>query len=840
MTAERRKYLTRKRDVIFLTFGLSILLISAGIMFYKYEENRIRNSKHDELKTIAKLKIDQISEWYKDEMNDAEILARNPILINYINKWLTTENRNMKSDLLQEVASLQEEHDYKNILVADFEGRVILSTNASDDFVDTLLQKQIKNSILTQEVISTDIYINEKNNNIQICFIAPLNKITGVSQAAIMFVIDPANNIYPIIKSWPTSSKTAETILVRRENNYALVLNELRHKSNTALKERIILDKTEYSIVNAVLGKQGIFEGKDYRNEEVLAHLSPIPGAKWFIVSEIDKSEAFSELYFRTFVIVAFVLLLIMLAGSGLVLIYNSRQKNIYMELYNTERKLLESQDEFRTILYSIGDGVITTDVNGKVKQMNHEAERLTGWKEKEAQGIKLEKVFVIVNEKTRETVENPVNIVLREGKVVGLANHTVLISKNNSEVPIADSGSPIKNENNEVSGVVLVFKDQTKEYKSQKALEESEERLRLALQSSGQSIFEHDIIRNELSFTEEYQKILGYELNSLVENASQWIQKVHPDDRDVLRNAYYEYYEHKTKEYNVEFRQKNKNGEWIWFYSRGKIVSFDENGKPLKLVGTLIDITNLKKIEEQLREAKERAENSEKIKSEFLAQMSHEIRSPINVILSYADLIRSNIVDQINKELLPGFESISTAGKRIIRTIDLILNMSDLQLGTYDVVKKEFDVKNLIISLIREYSSAAAKKNLQLNFVEETKNTLLTNDDYAVSQIIANLIDNAIKYTKEGNVDVILYRDEKDNMLVCVSDTGIGISEEYMPKLFTPFSQEEHGYSRTYDGTGLGLALIKKYCEIISADIFVESKKGEGTKFTVLLKGIE
>jgi hypothetical protein len=119
MTAERRKYLTRKRDVIFLTFGLSILLISAGIMFYKYEENRIRNSKHDELKTIAKLKIDQISEWYKDEMNDAEILARNPILINYINKWLTTENRNMKSDLLQEVASLQEEHDYKNILVAD-------------------------------------------------------------------------------------------------------------------------------------------------------------------------------------------------------------------------------------------------------------------------------------------------------------------------------------------------------------------------------------------------------------------------------------------------------------------------------------------------------------------------------------------------------------------------------------------------------------------------------------------------------------------------------------------------------------------------------------------------
>ena len=809
-------------------------------MFYNYEAGRIRDIKYEELKSIAKLKIDQIVEWYQDELSDAGTLSRNTVLIANINKWLGTESEIVKSDLLSEISALKEEHNYKDILLVNPDGKIIFSINSFEKNVDKILLDVLKKSIVNSEVTSSDLYLNKLKSEIEICFVAPLYNLQKIHAAALVFIIDPQKYLYPFIQSWPSSSKTAETLLVRKENNQVLMLNNLRHRKNSALRERFGLENRKLPAANAVLGVKGIFEGIDYRGAEVIAHLNPIHGTNWFMVSKVDKTEVLSELNFRTVVIAGFVLLLILLSGSGLAMVYNSRQKNIYKELYNTEKELWESQEEFKTTLYSIGDGVITTDVNGRIKQMNHEAERLTGWSENEAEGVELEKVFVIINEKTRTSVENPVNRVLKEGIVVGLANHTILISKDTSERPIADSGAPIKNKDGEITGVVLVFKDQTKEYISQRALEESEARLRLALQSAGQSIFEYDITNNELRFTSEYQKILGFENEALTEDATEWIGKIHPEDRDIMRKVYFDYIEDKLEEFSVEFRQKNIHGEWLWILSKGKIISKDKNGIPQRLLGTLIDITALKNIEKQLIEAKEKAENSEKIKTEFLAQMSHEIRSPINVILSYVDLIRNNIFDQINKELLPGFESITTAGKRIIRTIDLILNMSDLQLGTYEVYKKEFNLKSLIHSLLKEYATAAAKKNIQLNLIEKTNNTLLTNDDYAVGQIFANLIDNAIKYTNKGSVDISILRDSDKKLIVSVSDTGIGISNEYMPKIFTPFSQEENGYSRSYDGTGLGLALIKKYCEIIGANITVESEKGKGTRFTVFLESIE
>ncbi len=251
-------------------------------------------------------------------------------------------------------------------------------------------------------------------------------------------------------------------------------------------------------------------------------------------------------------------------------------------------------------------------------------------------------------------------------------------------------------------------------------------------------------------------------------------------------------------------------------------------------LVSIIRDVSSIKEMENQLFLAKENAEKSDRLKSEFLAQMSHEIRTPINSILSFTSLIREELEESISDDLDIGFNVIDNAGKRIIRTIDLILNMSAVQTGTYEFNPQKIDIqKDVLSSIYEEFYLQAKEKGIVLELINKSVDPVIFADNYTVSQIFNNLVDNAVKYTPVGSVKILIY-DTGNTITVSVSDTGIGISEEFLPDLFTVFTQEEQGYTRRFEGNGLGLALVKKYCELNGAEINVESSKGKGTTFTI------
>ena len=252
-------------------------------------------------------------------------------------------------------------------------------------------------------------------------------------------------------------------------------------------------------------------------------------------------------------------------------------------------------------------------------------------------------------------------------------------------------------------------------------------------------------------------------------------------------------------------------------------------------LRGLAMDITDRKIMEEQLIKAKEKAEESDKLKSEFLAQMSHEIRTPLNVILSYNSFLREELVNYLDEDQLTGFNSIESAGRRLIRTINLILNMSELHAGKLAVRISEINLEEILKALTSEFEQSAKEKKLELSCHNNCGfKPVLKSDEYIVTEVFQNLIDNAVKYTINGKIEININRDEKDKFYVEVKDTGIGIAADYMDKIFIPFSQEDTGYSRKFDGNGLGLALVKDYVELINASINVESIKGKGSKFIV------
>ena len=226
-------------------------------------------------------------------------------------------------------------------------------------------------------------------------------------------------------------------------------------------------------------------------------------------------------------------------------------------------------------------------------------------------------------------------------------------------------------------------------------------------------------------------------------------------------------------------------------------------------------------------------------MKSEFLSQMSHEIRTPLNVILSYNSFLQDELSNMVAEDIRLSFNSIDSAGKRLLRTIDMILNLAAVQKGNFEVKLEMIDIGKIVKSITQEFELQVKEKNLYLKVDMPADVIYIPGDEYLVSEIFQNLLSNAIKYTNTGGVEVGLSVFSNTKVKVDIKDTGIGISEKYLPKLFVPFTQEETGYTRKFEGNGLGLALVKSYLDLLKAEIKIKSEKGKGTVFSIIFNSI-
>jgi PAS domain S-box-containing protein len=384
------------------------------------------------------------------------------------------------------------------------------------------------------------------------------------------------------------------------------------------------------------------------------------------------------------------------------------------------------------------------------------------------------------------------------------------------------------------VTATLLYFliKNYANEIKrAEENLYESEKRYKELANSLPQMIFEIDK-EGVIKFTNHASyKMFGYLEDEIAAGFSVF-NAIVPVDRERARNNMTQIIKGENLEAE-EYGALRKDGTTfpVMIFSNPII----KNNLTTGLRGLVIDITERKIMEDELIKSKEKAEESDKLKSEFLSQMSHEIRTPLNVILSYNSFLKDELINHLNEEQVTGFDSVATAGKRLIRTIDLILNMAELNSGKIEIRKSDINLFSILQDLTKEFEHSVKEKNLELicsNRCEEIP--IIKSDGYIVTQVFQNLVDNAVKFTSKGKIEVNIYKQEAGKYCVAIKDTGIGIDAEYLDKIFLPFSQEDTGYSRKFDGNGLGLALVKKYLEIINAEIKVESTKGNGSVFIV------
>jgi PAS domain S-box-containing protein len=261
-----------------------------------------------------------------------------------------------------------------------------------------------------------------------------------------------------------------------------------------------------------------------------------------------------------------------------------------------------------------------------------------------------------------------------------------------------------------------------------------------------------------------------------------------------------------------------------------------DEDGEPINTLLQVLEITQIKKVQAELIHALDKAKESDRLKSAFLAQMSHEIRTPLNVILPSIPILADEIGDK-DKELVTILNAVGNASKRLQRTIDMILSMSAVQSGNYKARFETFNVAEDIENLTEEFKPVVDDKGLKISFINKSSNPEISADRYTVGQVFQNLIGNAVKYTHSGQISVIIEDYGQNRIIVKVKDTGIGISEKYLKNLFSPFSQEDAGQTRKYEGNGLGLALVKEYVTLNKGQISVQSVKNKGSVFSVVFE---
>jgi len=367
------------------------------------------------------------------------------------------------------------------------------------------------------------------------------------------------------------------------------------------------------------------------------------------------------------------------------------------------ERALQHERDLLEVTLVSIGDAVIATNATAALTFLNPVAETLTGWPAREALGRNIAEIFHVLDEQTRQVVENPVVKALREGKEMELANHIVLVARDGRETPVVDSGAPIRDKSGQVQGAVVVFHD----------------------------------------------------------------------------------------------------------------------------------ITESKHAEAALIQAKEAAEAADRTKSEFLATMSHELRTPLYVILGYTDILLDDGAGSLVAEQSDMLRRIERNARVLFELISMILDLNRMEAGRLPVETTEVRVADLLAEVKAETQGLCDQADLACVWrVEEPLPTLYT-DPRKLKVVIKNLISNAVKFTKKGDIRVSA-QVQRQGVAISVTDTGIGIPVEAQSFIFESFRQLDSSTARPYSGSGLGLYIVKRLLDLLGGTIVVESEVGRGSTFRV------
>jgi PAS domain S-box-containing protein len=491
------------------------------------------------------------------------------------------------------------------------------------------------------------------------------------------------------------------------------------------------------------------------------------------------------------------------------------------------EEAIKESEERFRSLFENSTIGLYRTTPQGDILLVNPTMIRMLGFDNIDELAQRNLEQKGYEPDYPRSKFQSEIE---KSGTIIGLESKWT--KKDGTSLDVRESAHAIRDSNGKTLYYDGTVEDITERLRAREALQRSESDLKEAQRIGRLGSWDWDITTNTIISSEEYYHIFGFDPTQPPGGYEEHLKLYTPESAELLDAAVKESMQ-TGKGYQLDLERAHLDGTNHWITVIFE-VKRDDKGQIVGLRGTEQDITERKRAEKELIDSKEKAESANKLKDAFIANISHEIRTPLNGVLGMSSLIRDIFHDKMKKEDEELFEGIDISSRRIIRTIDMILNYSRLQVGEFQIRRKDMELSPICENLVKEFIISAKFRSLELTFQNNCGDVNVLADEYSITMAISNLIDNAIKFTNKGLINVILYKGNNDDIILDVKDTGIGISDEYLKKMFEPYQQEQMGYGRAYEGIGLGLSLVKKVLDLNNVKVFVESKKGEGTTFSI------
>jgi PAS domain S-box-containing protein len=489
-------------------------------------------------------------------------------------------------------------------------------------------------------------------------------------------------------------------------------------------------------------------------------------------------------------------------------------------------------------IVESSNDAIVGKTLAGRITSWNRAAEAMFDYAAEEAIGQSVQ--MLIPPERAAEEMRIMGSV--SSGESVP-AFDTVRMAKDGRRLEVSITVSPIRDGDGRIVGASKIARDVTRQRRAEAALRDSEARLRFTLESAAIGDWDLDLSTGKAKRSLRHDRCFGYDELQPEWTVNTFIAHVHPEDRDEVTESLHLALTDALP-LHIQCRVIWSDETVHWISVDGKVQI--EEGRATRMLGIVTEITQQKLAEEvRLKAQRLEAENRQiqeasRLKSQFLANMSHELRTPLNAVIGFADLLQSGAVPASAPKHGEFLGHIATSGRHLLQLINDVLDLSKVESGKFEFFPEPLSLPTLLSEVIDVLHTAIQRKHIRVDTHIDPALTDLQLDGSRLKQVLYNYLSNAIKFTSDGGmVSVHAMAQGPDHFRIEVHDTGIGISQENLSRLFVEFQQLDAGYSKQHQGTGLGLALTRRLVEAQGGSVGVRSVVGEGSVFHVVLNRV-